>query len=298
MSRIVRVAVTQFAAEQQPSRNVDRAVALIEQAVEAGAEIVCLQELFTTRYFCQAEVHEHFDLAEPIPGPTTERIASVARRCKVSVICPLFERAGPGVYFNAAAVIDRCGTLVGHYRKMHIPDDPLYYEKFYFAPGDLGFSVVSLDGRVRVGVLICWDQWFPEAARIAALKGAELLVYPTAIGWHDHERAEFGQEQLDAWLTVQRAHAVANGVFVAAANRVGREGTVQFWGNSFVCAPFGRILVRAPTDEEGFWIAECDLDQVEAVRRHWPFFRDRRIDAYGPLLRRYGDGGARPGEEG
>ncbi len=286
MAKNVRIAIAQFAAAEQPATNVARAELLVEQAAQAGAQLVCLQELCTTRYFCQSEVHERFDLAEPIPGPTTDRLAAAARRDNIAVICPLFERAGPGVYFNSAVVIDRTGQLACHYRKMHVPDDPLYYEKFYFAPGDLDFRVAELDG-VRVAVLICWDQWFPEAARIVALKGAEIVFYPSAIGWHDHERAEFGTEQLDAWITIQRAHAIANGVFVAAVNRVGREGTVEFWGNSFVCAPFGQILVRAPEKEEGVWVADCDLGVIETVRRHWPFFRDRRIDAYWPLLRRY-----------
>ena len=295
MSRILAVAVVQFAASESRAENLDRAAEHIRTAVRQGARLVCLQELFTTRYFCQEEVHERFDLAEPIPGPTTRRMAALAAQLRCAILCPLFERAGAGVYFNSAALIDAHGRLVHLYRKMHIPDDPLYYEKFYFAPGDRGFRVVELDGA-RVGVLICWDQWFPEAARILALRGAEIILIPTAIGWHDHERAEHGEAQLDAWITVQRAHAIANGAFVAVANRVGREGTVEFWGNSFVCAPFGELLTRAAAEAEGAWVAECALERVEHVRRHWPFLRDRRVDAYAPLLCRYAAGGPDEGQ--
>ncbi len=286
MPNVLRVALVQMSCEADRSANTERALALAERAARDGASIVCLQELFSTRYFPQAEDHASFDLAEPIPGPTTQRFAQFARRAKVAVLCPLFERVGPGVYYNSVAVISENGELVGRYRKMHIPDDPLYFEKFYFAPGDLGFRVFRLAG-VPVAPLICWDQWFPEAARIAALKGAYILFYPTAIGWHAHEKETHGAAQLDAWITVQRGHAIANGVFVAVANRVGWEGTVQFWGNSFVADPFGRILARASETKEEVLVVDCDLERVEECRRHWPFLRDRRIDAYADLLARF-----------
>lgn len=283
------VGLVQFACGEEKEENIARALRFCEEAAEKGARVICLQELFATRYFPQEENHAAFDLAEPIPGPITERFAEFARQKRVAVICPLFEKAGPGVYFNSLAVLGPSGDLLGRYRKMHIPDDPLYFEKFYFSPGDLGFRVFNIGG-VLLGPLICWDQWFPEAARIVALKGAMIIFYPTAIGWHAHEKESEGADQLDAWVTIQRAHAIANGVFVVAVNRVGVEGTVQFWGNSFVADPFGRLLARAGEAEEGAVVVRCDLSQVERVRRHWPFLRDRRIDAYQEILCRFAAG--------
>jgi N-carbamoylputrescine amidase len=279
----------------------------IRSAVSRGAQIVCLKELFNAPYFAKAQKHERFDIAEPIPGPTTERMQRLARELEVVLIVPIFERQGRGVYRNSAAIIDADGALLGVYRKMHIPDDPLFNEKFYFTPGDavtddridaIGQVAKQASGfrvwRTRyanVGVLICWDQWYPEAARITALLGADILFYPTAIGWHPAEKAEFGKAQVDAWRTVQRAHAISNGVFVASPNRVGHEdepGTagIEFFGHSFICDPFGRILTEAAT-EEAVLVATCDPRLIEETRRNWPFLRDRRIDAYAPILSRY-----------
>jgi N-carbamoylputrescine amidase len=275
--------------DPEPARNLDRAVALVQQAAAAGAQIVCLPELFLSQYFCQREDARLFDLAEPIPGPTTERLGKAARQHNVVVIASLFERRTAGVYHNTAAVLDADGSLRGIYRKMHIPDDPLYYEKFYFTPGDLGFR--AFDTRFgKVGVLVCWDQWFPEGARLTALQGAEVLFYPTAIGWHPSEKAEHGVGQHQAWELVQRGHAIANGVYLAAVNRVGHEGAagggLEFWGASFVSDPFGQVLRRGAHDREELIVVECDLRRLEEIRRNWPFFRDRRIDAYGDLTRR------------
>jgi N-carbamoylputrescine amidase len=251
--------------------------------------MVCLQELFRSQYFCREENAELFALAEPVPGPTTETLGGLARELGVVIIGPVFERRAPGVYHNTAVVIDADGRLLGLYRKMHIPDDPLYYEKFYFTPGDLGFP--NFDTRYgRLAVLVCWDQWYPEAARVASLGGAAILFYPTAIGWHPSEKPEHGAAQLEAWRTIQRAHAIANGVYVAAVNRVGYEGTpesgLEFWGSSFVADPFGQVLAEASTSQEETLVVECDPHRIEEVRRNWPFLRDRRIDAYGPILRR------------
>jgi N-carbamoylputrescine amidase len=261
----------------------------IRQAAKQGSQVVCLPELFRSPYFCQTEDHVHFDLAEAVPGPTTERLGKLAAELKVSIVAPVFERRAAGVYHNSVAVLDADGTVVGHYRKMHIPDDPLYYEKFYFTPGDLGFR--AFDTRyARVGTLICWDQWFPEGARLTALQGAAVLVYPTAIGWHPREKEEFGAAQSSAWQTVQRAHAISNGVYVAAVNRVGHEGPkdggIEFWGGSFVADPFGQILAEASRDQDEVLVVECDLGKLEDTRRHWPFLRDRRIDAYAPITQR------------
>ena len=297
--RPYRVALVQMACGPEPDENVAKAAARVAEAAKGGAQLVCLPELFRTQYFCQREDHALFDLAEPIPGPTTERFAELARDHRVAIVVPVFERRAPGLYHNAAAVIDRDGRLVGRYRKMHIPDDPLYYEKFYFAPGDLGFSSFPLSVG-PVGVLICWDQWYPEAARLTALAGSELLVYPTAIGWHPHEKAEHGASQLAAWQTIQRAHAIANGVFVAVPNRVGHEtGDVRgdradgpgidFWGSSFVADPFGRLLAEASADREEILYATVDPRAVAITRQHWPFLRDRRVDAYAPLTERFRD---------
>lgn len=298
MTKPVKIGLVQMSMTADPAENAARAERAIEQAVAQGARVVCLPELFLTPYFCQVESAEAFDLAEPIPGPTTERFGRVAQRLDAALVVPLFERRAAGVYHNSAVVIDRQGRIAGHYRKMHIPDDPAYYEKYYFTPGDLGFAAVAVEG-LRIGVLICWDQWFPEAARLTAAAGADLLFYPTAIGWHPDERDEQGDEQRDAWMTVQRGHAVANGVFVAAVNRVGIElppqGSgrgLQFWGSSFAAGPLGAIIAQAPTDAEAVVVVEIDPGRVESVRRGWPFWRDRRIDAYGPITRRWGDGPA------
>lgn len=282
--------LVQMRCEATPAANLDKAASLIQQAADKGARIICLQELFRTPYFCQRQDPAIFDLAEPIPGPTTERLGEVARQTGTVVIASIFERRTAGVYHNTAAVLDADGTLLGLYRKMHIPDDPLYFEKYYFTPGDIGFR--AFDTRHgKIGVLVCWDQWFPEAARLTALHGAEILFYPTAIGWHPKEKHQYGASQLDAWRTAQRAHAIANGVFVAAVNRVGHEGPadggLEFWGNSFVCDPFGVELARADAQTEAVVVVDCEHARLEEVRRNWPFLRDRRIDYYGDLTRRW-----------
>ena len=294
-----KVALVQMACGPDPDANTDLAVRRVEDAARQGAAAVCLPELFRTQYFCQREDHALFDEAEPIPGPTTERFAVVAREHRTTVFVPVFERRSAGLYHNTTAVIGPDGSLLGRYRKMHIPDDPLYYEKFYFTPGDLGFPTFPLRGG-RAGVLICWDQWYPEPARLEALGGAELLFYPTAIGWHPAEKAEFGRAQHDAWETVQRAHAIENGLFVAVPNRVGLEHGdvrgdraegpgIEFWGGSFVADPFGRVVAKASHDREELLVVEVDPNEVENVRRHWPFLRDRRVDAYGPITHRFLD---------
>jgi len=283
--RSVKIALVQMSCSEDVADNLARALARIEEAAAAGAQIVCLPELFRSRYFCQSEDHDNFDLAEPIPGPSSEALSAAAKRHGVVIVGSLFERRTAGVYHNTAVVLDADGSLAGIYRKMHIPDDPLYYEKFYFTPGDLGFK--SFATRfARIGVLVCWDQWFPEAARLTALAGAEILFYPTAIGWHQGEKEQYGAEQYEAWQLVQRSHAVANGLFVAAPNRVGLEGTVEFWGGSFVAAPFGPLIARASHDRQEILLVDCDLGRIEETRRHWPFLRDRRIDFYGGLTRR------------
>ena len=284
----VRVALVQMRCALDPAANLARAISGIEEAAARGADQVCLQELFRTRYPCQSEDPARFDLAEPVPGPTTEALAKVAASLRIGVVASFFERRAEGVYHNTAVTWDAAGEAVGKYRKMHIPDDPLYHEKFYFTPGDLGFSAAQV-GVAKVGTLVCWDQWFPEAARLTALAGAQLLVYPTAIGWQFDEGAETDLAQHDAWETTQRAHAITNGVFVIAVNRVGTEGGIRFWGQSFVADPFGRVLARASADEEEVLVVACDLRQIESVRRDWPFLRDRRIDAYSELSRRFRD---------
>ncbi len=292
-----RVALVQMACSPSPEANLDRAIDHLRRAARDGAQMICLPELFQTQYFCQREDHAMFDLAEPIPGPATERLAAVAREEKVSIIASLFERRAPGIYHNTAAVLEEDGTLAGVYRKMHIPDDPLYYEKFYFTPGDLGFRSFPLHAG-QAGVLVCWDQWYPEGARITALRGAEVLFYPTAIGWHPAEKEEFGTAQYSAWQTIQRAHAIANGVYVAAVNRVGHESGdirgnraegpgLEFWGGSFLADPFGRVIVQASHDGEEILIGEIDRNLMEQTRRNWPFLRDRRIDAYQPITARF-----------
>jgi N-carbamoylputrescine amidase len=284
-SRTVTLGLVQMRCGEKPAENLDKAVDRIRRAARDGADVVCLQELFRSRYFCQTEDVERFRLAEPIPGPTTKVLAKVARERKVVVVASLFEKRAHGLYHNTAVVLDADGRIAGKYRKMHIPDDPLYYEKFYFTPGDLGFrSFATRHGKI--GTLVCWDQWFPEGARLTALAGAEVLVYPTAIGWLDGEKAAVNESQRDAWETAQRAHAIANGVFVAAVNRVGKEGSLTFWGNSFVADPFGRVLARASTSAEQTLLVPCDLGRIDEVRTLWPFLRDRRIDSYVGITRR------------
>ena len=286
-----RVGLVQMACTEAVRDNHAAAVDGIRDAAGRGAQIVCLQELFATPYFCQTEDAARFDLAEPIPGPSSERYARLAAELRVALVVPLFERRAPGLYHNAAAVLDADGSLSGVYRKTHIPDDPQYFEKFYFTPGDLGYGVFETR-FARIGVLICWDQWYPEAARLTALGGAELLVCPTAIGWVPADRGAAGRVQQDAWRIVQQGHAIANGVYLAAANRVGREdstaGSLQFWGRSFVCDPQGRLLAEAGDGPEVL-VATCSRRRIEDLRRDWPFLRDRRIDTYGPLTRRYLD---------
>ncbi|MCX7700124.1 MAG: carbon-nitrogen hydrolase [Gemmataceae bacterium] len=272
-----------------PTRNLERAESGIREAARAGAAVVCLPELFLSEYFCQRVDARLFDLAEPIPGPTTDRLSRMAGELGVVIVASLFERRAPGLYHNTVAVLDADGSLAGIYRKMHIPDDPLYYEKYYFTPGDLGFRCFDTS-HGRIGTLICWDQWFPEAARLTALRGAEVLVYPTAIGWHPAEKAEHGRAQYDAWQTIQRGHAIANGVYVAAINRVGHEGPpeggLEFWGGSFVADPFGVVLDKASHETEQLLVVKCNRRRIEDVRRNWPFLRDRRIDAFADLTRR------------
>jgi N-carbamoylputrescine amidase len=269
----------------------------VRAAAGKGAEIICLPELFQTQYFCQREDVALFDLAEPIPGPATKRLGDLARELKVTIIASLFERRAPGLYHNTAAILDTGGKVAGIYRKMHIPDDPLYYEKFYFTPGDLGFKSFATEFG-KVGTLVCWDQWYPEAARLTALQGANVLFYPTAIGWHPDEKAQYGEAQHDAWRTIQRAHAIANGVYVAVPNRVGFEtgnirgsqapgNGLEFWGGSFIADPFGQVIAEASHDKEEVLVAEVDLRRMEDVRRNWPFWRDRRVDAYAPITQRF-----------
>jgi N-carbamoylputrescine amidase len=284
----VRIGLVQMRCAERPEENLARAVAGVCEAADRGARVVCLPELFRSPYPCQSEDPARFELAEPIPGPTSEALSKLAAERELVLVASLFERRAPGVYHNTTLTLDADGREVGRYRKMHIPDDPLYYEKFYFTPGDLGFHAAGTR-HGRVGALVCWDQWFPEAARLTALAGAEILFYPTAIGWQFEEGGEVDAAQHDAWETVQRGHAIANGVFVAAVNRVGQEGDIRFWGQSFVADPFGRMLARASAHEAETLVVDCDLAEVERVRRHWPFLRDRRIDAYGDLTKRLRD---------
>jgi N-carbamoylputrescine amidase len=291
-----QVALVQMSCGPQPEHNLAKALDLVADAARRGAQVVCLPELFQTQYFCQREDAAMFDLAEPIPGPTSAKLGDTARTHGVVLVASLFEKRAPGIYHNTAAVFDRDGELRGIYRKMHIPDDPLYYEKFYFTPGDLGFR--AYDTQVgRLGTLVCWDQWYPEGARLTALQGASILFYPTAIGWHPAEKAEFGKTQHDAWRTIQRAHAIANGVYVGAVNRVGFEtGNIrgnsvpgqglEFWGGSFLCDPFGCVLAEASHDKEEILLGTVDLRKMEDIRRNWPFLRDRRIDSYAPITSR------------
>ncbi len=305
-TRNYKVGLVQMRMGAEPEANFASAVRHIREAARLGANIVCLPELFRTQYFCQREDLRLFDLAESIPGPSTTKLAEVARELRIAIIASLFERRAPGLYHNTAVTLNADGDLAGVYRKMHIPDDPLYHEKYYFAPGDLGFQAVDT-AFGRVGTLVCWDQWYPEAARITALQGAEAIFYPTAIGWHPAEKAEFGEAQYDAWQTIQRAHAIANGVYVAGVNRVGLEHGevklphgdvagnrtegkgIEFWGGSFLSDPFGRVIAKASHDAEEILIGEIDLGLIEETRRNWPFLRDRRIDAYAPLSQRFLD---------
>jgi N-carbamoylputrescine amidase len=288
-NRIVTVGLIQSACSPDPAKNLENTLAAAERASGDGAQIICTQELFRSQYFCQSEDYQQFQLAEPIPGPTTQVFQELAKAKQVVIIVSLFEKRASGLYHNTAAVIDADGSLLGIYRKMHIPDDPLYYEKFYFTPGDLGFRAWQTRYG-KIGVLICWDQWYPEAARLTALQGAEILFYPTAIGWHPREKAELGQRQHSAWETVQRAHAIANGCYVAVPNRVGHEKLsgegIEFWGQSFVAGTTGEVLAKASATNEETLIVPLDLGKVDDTRTHWPFLRDRRIDAYSGLTRR------------
>jgi N-carbamoylputrescine amidase len=307
-----RVALIQMSCEASTEANLAKAVARVREAAQAGAKLVCLPELFRAQYFCQREDHALFSTAEPIPGPSTAALSNVVREYDLVLIASLFERRAPGLYHNTAAILDHASTapdnIAAIYRKMHIPDDPLYYEKFYFTPGDLGF-LAQRTSAGPIGTLVCWDQWYPEGARVTALKGAETLLFPTAIGWHPSEKVEFGERQYDAWQTIQRAHAIANGVFVCAVNRVGHEhgdvehngkmmrgpgdhttaDGIEFWGGSFIADPFGRILAKASHDQEEILYADLDANEVEVTRQHWPFLRDRRIDAYGGITSRFLD---------
>jgi N-carbamoylputrescine amidase len=288
MSQTTTLGLVQMSCTADKRQNVDKALSRIAEAATAGAQVICLQELFGGLYFCQSEDHRQFDLAEPIPGPTSEALAAAAKKHGVVIVGSLFERRAAGLYHNTAVVFDADGSTAGLYRKMHIPDDPNYYEKFYFTPGDLGFrSFATRHGSV--GPCVCWDQWYPEAARLTALAGAQMIFYPTAIGWLLDEKEQYGASQHSAWETMMRSHAIANGVFVAAVNRVGREGGIEFWGGSFVADPNGNLLAKASHDREETLIVECELDKIEVVRTHWPFLRDRRIDAYEDLTKRFRD---------
>jgi len=290
------VGLVQMSASPDPDKNLARAIDKIHQASARGAQVVCLPELFQTQYFCQREDAALFDLAQPIPGPVTSRLAQLAKQLRMVLIASVFEKRAPGVYHNTAVVLDADGSHRGLYRKMHIPDDPLYYEKFYFTPGDLGFRAFDTVAG-RLGTLVCWDQWYPEGARLTALQGAVVLFYPTAIGWHPAEKEQFGASQHDAWRTIQRAHAIANGVYVAVVNRVGHENGdirgnaapgagLEFWGGSFLCDPFGRVIAEASPDKEEILVGEVDVKSMEDTRRNWPFLRDRRIDSYAPITSR------------
>lgn len=288
----VQVGLVQMSCTDDVDNNLLKACNFIREAAHKGAQIICLQELFCTEYFCQSETYEHFSLAESVPGPSTDVLGQLAKELGVVLIASLFERRAGGLYHNTAAVLDADGSYLGKYRKMHIPDDPLFYEKFFFTPGDLGYRVFHTR-FATIGVLICWDQWYPEAARLTALHGAQILFYPTAIGWHPNEKYTHGNAQWSSWETIQRSHAIANGCYVASVNRVGHEGEIdggiEFWGQSFVCGPDGMIIERASEEKEEVIIASCNLDRIDEARTHWPFFRDRRIDSYEQITRRYID---------
>lgn len=292
-SKVITVGLIQAKAHKEPAKNLSLTLAKAEKAAKDGAQIICTQELFSTEYFCQSEDHSKFDLAEPIPGPTTKAFQDLAQRYKIVLIVSIFEKRGSGVYHNSAAIINTDGAILGIYRKMHIPDDPLYYEKFYFTPGDLGFRSWKTPFG-KIGVLICWDQWYPEAARLTAMQGAEILFYPTAIGWHPSEKAKYGKSQHNSWETIQRSHAIANGCYVATVNRVGHEETtdngdgIEFWGQSFISDTSGELLRKADLDETTL-LCDLDLGKVDTARTHWPFLRDRRIDAYSDITKRLVD---------
>jgi N-carbamoylputrescine amidase len=286
----VKLGLVQMTCSASPAENVAKAIERIHAAADRGAQIICLQELFTSQYFCQIEDHKYFALAEEIPGPTTEKLGAVAAERGVVIVASMFEKRAAGVYHNTAAIIDADGRYLGKYRKMHIPDDPAFYEKFYFTPGDLGFLAWQTK-YARIGVCVCWDQWYPESARLTALRGAQILFFPTAIGWHPKEKGEYGERQHSSWETIQRSHAIANGCYVAVPNRVGHEAPdggdgIEFWGQSFVADTSGQIMEKASNSEEQILVVEVDLDAVDTQRTHWPFFRDRRIDAYGEITRR------------
>jgi N-carbamoylputrescine amidase len=290
--RQTTVGLVQMSMTADPQANLEKAISRIREAAGRGATLICLPELFRTLYIGQREDHDLFNLAEPVPGPSTEALGKVARELGVVIVASLFERRAPGLYHNTAAILDADGKVAGIYRKMHIPDDPSYYEKFYFTPGDLGFKAFDTAAG-RIGTLVCWDQWYPEGARLTALQGAAILLYPTAIGWHPAEKAQYGPQQLDAWRTIQRSHAIANGCYVAAVNRVGFEqldgqgAGLEFWGQSFLADPFGVVLAEAPADAEAILVAPLDLKRLEDVRRNWPFLRDRRVDAYAGIDQRF-----------
>ncbi len=290
MSKIVNVGIVQMACTAKPQENIDKAIVKIREAASKGAQIICLQELFTSLYFCDVEDYDNFKLAESIPGPTTETLSVVAKELGVVIIASLFEKRTQGIYHNTTAVLDADGAYLGKYRKMHIPDDPAYYEKFYFTPGDLGYKIFKTK-YATIGILICWDQWYPEGARITALMGAEILFYPTAIGWATSQNEETNSEQFNAWQTIQRSHAVANGIHVVSVNRVGLEqqGAMKFWGGSFIANPFGRVLLQASHENEEVHVLPVDLNKTDSYRTHWPFLRDRRIDSYQPITKRYID---------
>ena len=290
---VVKIGLIQMTCSAIPAENLGKAIERVREAAARGAQIICLQELFTSLYFCQAEKHDYFSLAERIPGPTTDKLCALAKELNVVLVASLFEKRAEGLYHNTAAIIDADGSFLGKYRKMHIPDDPLFYEKFFFTPGDLGFRSWQTK-YAKIGVCICWDQWYPEAARLTALSGAEILFYPTAIGWHPSEKAHYGERQHSSWETIQRSHAIANGCYVAVPNRVGVESPeggdgIQFWGQSFVADPSGMILQKGSIDQEEILVVEANLDTLDTQRTHWPFLRDRRIDAYDDLTRRYID---------
>src|SRR5579862_9430535 len=292
MQESFRIGLVQTSCSLDPNENLEKTAWKIREAAAHGAQVICLQELFRSQYFCRQENADLFALAEAVPGPSTLTLGKIARELGIVIVASLFERRAAGLYHNTAAVLSTDGDVTALYRKMHIPDDPLYFEKFYFTPGDLGFKRIDTEFG-KLGVLVCWDQWFPEAARITALAGADVLFYPTAIGWHPSEKAQLGAAQRDAWRTIQRSHAIANGVYVAAVNRVGYEGPpeqgLEFWGSSFIADPFGQVIAEASTDAEEILVAECDPRRIEEVRRGWPFLRDRRIDAYSPILERWLD---------
>jgi N-carbamoylputrescine amidase len=284
-TKIVQVAALQSSCSDSQFANLDQSVHQIRMAADQGAELICLQELFQSRYFCQTEDHRQFELAESIPGRTSQTMADLANELNVVIVASLFERRAAGLFHNTAVVFEKDGSIAGKYRKMHIPDDPGFHEKFYFTPGDQGFIAIETSIG-KIGVCICWDQWFPEAARLTALAGAQILVYPTAIGWLSEDKLDYGASQLNAWQTVMRSHAITNGVFIVAANRVGTESNIEFWGNSFITDPYGNVMAQGSTDQNQVVTSECNLDSIETARTHWPFLRDRRIDAYSGLNRR------------